>query len=340
VKVAFVSQLPFCLAFGGLEIQLYRTAEALTSAGVEVEFLDPWKMRFDADLLHCFGSEYQLGELLTHAKGRGVPVVVSAVFLPKRAAGLYLAWRLIDRLVPMKTSFGLRRQILRAADVIIALTRTEASHLVHLFGADRGRIHVIGTGVADHFLSATPDEFKAKYQLEDFVLCVASLESRKNQHRLVDAIEGTGLPLVLIGPAHAREPHYARAVLESIRHKHGVLCIDGLPHESSLLASAHAAARVHVLPSLTEGQPAAILEAAATGANLVMSNLPYLRESFGEYAWYCNPRSVHSIRKAVLDAYHAPRGARYTERPPWLISWHDVALRLRNVYEGVVASRS
>jgi glycosyltransferase involved in cell wall biosynthesis len=101
--------------------------------------------------------------------------------------------------------------------------------------------------------------------------------------------------------------------------------------DSAVLAGVFQAAEAH---------PMASLEAAAAGANLVMSNLPNLRELFGDYAWYCNPRSVGSIRKAVLEAWEAPRGARYVSPPPWLISWEEVARRLVGVYEDVLRNGS
>jgi glycosyltransferase involved in cell wall biosynthesis len=113
-----------------------------------------------------------------------------------------------------------------------------------------------------------------------------------------------------------------------------------LPHDSPLLASAYAAASVCVLPSLTEGQPLAALEAAAAGANLVVSDLPYLRETFGASAWYCNPRSPSSIRRAVFAAGAAPRGARAADRPAWLRRWSDVATEVEALYRAVLDRRS
>ncbi|MDR7457602.1 MAG: glycosyltransferase [Armatimonadota bacterium] len=143
--------------------------------------------------------------------------------------------------------------------------------------------------------------------------------------------------MVLIGPRQAREPAYADRVVQRLARAPHARWLGELPYDSTLLASAFAAAKVFVLPSLTEGQPLAALQAAAAGANLVLSDLPYLRDTFGDDAWYCNPRSPASIRRAVLDAYAAPRGARYTSKPPWLLTWTDVALRLRDIYTEVLS---
>jgi glycosyltransferase involved in cell wall biosynthesis len=340
MRVAFVAPLPFSIAFGGLEIQVLRTAEALRALGVQVDLLDPWKQAFDADLLHCFGSEYQLGEIVGRARDRGVPVVVSSVFLPRRADALYRVWRHVDRLVPVKTSFGVRREVLAAADAVIALTGAEAATLDRLFGTSREKIHVIPNGVDERFFAATADVFEQQHGLSGFALCVAAVEPRKNQRRLINALHGMGMPLVLIGPSTVPDGPYARAVADAVRAEPGWLWIDGLPNDSPLLPSAYAAASVCVLPSLTEGQPLAALEAAAAGANLVVSDLPYLRDTFGASAWYCDPRSPSSIRRAVFAAAGAPRGARYAERPAWLQPWRDVAVRVQDVYRIVLEGRS
>lgn len=340
MKVALIAPLPFSLAFGGLQVQLIRTAEALTSLGIEVELLDPWKPRFDANLLHCFGSEYQMEEVVSRARARGIPIVVSAVFLRRKRALFYRLWRRLDPLLPLKTSFGSRSRILRSASAIIALTPPEAADLVRFFGADRRKIHIVPNGVDERFFTASPVEFRTRYGLGGFILCVGSLEARKNQHRLVRAITGTDLPVVLLGPPSASEPGYAKQVAAAMRRDHGMLWIEGVPHDSSLLPSAYAAAAVMVLPSLIEVQPLAVLEAAAAGANLVISDLPYLRDAFGDYAWYCDPRSTRSIRQAVLAAHRASRGARYASRPAWLVPWSEVSRRLREIYHAVLTQES
>lgn len=336
-----MSQLPLSLAYGGVEVQVLRTADALRSVGVDVELLDPWKMSFDGDLLHCFTSEYQIAEVVAHAKGLGIPVVTSAVFSPRRSIAAYRAWRLVDRLVPLKTSFGLRGAVLRESSAVIALTRREAAVLVSLFRVPEAKVHVIGNGVDAGFFTATPGEFVARFGLVDCILCVAWLGRRKNQHRLLEAVGEMGPPVVLIGPTYGKEPGYAQEIAARVACMGpAVRWLGSLPQDSSLLVSAFAAAKVFVLPSLAEIQPLSVLQAAAAGANIVVSDLPHLRETFGDYVWYCDPTSVSSIRRAVGDAYQAPRGVRYTSAPPWLLSWRDVAVQVRRVYEAVLTARS
>ncbi len=338
MRVAFVSPVPFCLCVGGLEIQVLRTAEALRTMGVQVDLLDPWATRLNADLLHCFGSEYPLFETVTRARARGIPVVVSSIFSPQKPLSFFRLWRYVDALVPMKTSFRARKQLLLAANAVVALSQHEAAVLGSLFGLDYRKILVIPNGVEERFCTAGAAEFQRAYGLHDIVLCVGSVERNKNQHRLLDALLDAGLPTVLIGAARTSDGEYVEGVEARLRHGATALWVRGLPHDSPLLASAYAAAKVVVLPSLAEVQPLSVIEAAAARANVVVSNQPGLRETFGRYVWYCDPLSVRSIREAVLDAYRAPRGARYTSAPPWVRPWSATAEQLRQVYEAVVGT--
>ena len=61
-----------------------------------------------------------------------------------------------------------------------------------------------------------------------------------------------------------------------------VLQIEDCAHDSPLLPAAFAAAHVVALPSHVEVQPLSALQALASGANLVLSDLPGLRRAFGD----------------------------------------------------------
>jgi len=337
MKAAIVMPLPLFISQGGLELQALKTAEALASLGIKVTYADLWARDLDADIVHCFGSEYQLWELIARLKGNGHRIVVSAIFLATCLPSLYVAWRYIDPLLPVKTTFGMRRRVLQCADAVITLTRTEARELERFFGIRRERTHVIPNGVERRFFEAGPEEFERHYGLKNFVLSVASIERRKGQLKLIEALGRTDLPLVLIGKPRPDERGYYEMVREAVKKRKDIWLIPGLPYDSSLLTSAYAAAKVHALPSLTEAMPLAALEAAAAGANLVLSNVVALRETFGKSAWYCDPNSSESIRMAVLNAYQAPRQVLADNLQSTAKSWEWVAREVAKVYEAVLS---
>jgi len=76
--------------------------------------------------------------------------------------------------------------------------------------------------------------------------------------------------------------------------------------QRKLLMCAYAAAKVHVLPSWFETTGLTNVEAGLAGCNVVTTNRGYAQDYLGDYAWYCDPSSISSILKAVLDAYQSP----------------------------------
>ncbi|MCB0311341.1 MAG: tetratricopeptide repeat protein, partial [Bdellovibrionales bacterium] len=75
---------------------------------------------------------------------------------------------------------------------------------------------------------------------------------------------------------------------------------------AEMLASAYAAARVHVLPSWYELPGLVTLEAAFHGCNVVVTDCGTTRDYLGHKAFYCNPWDEKSIKIAVQEAMESP----------------------------------
>jgi glycosyltransferase involved in cell wall biosynthesis len=340
LHITIVPHVPLSLGFGGLEIQQERTITALQDRGLQVSRFDPWARTLQTDILHVFGSSHHQAEIVFRAAARGIPVVITSMFVRTHSARSYAMGKMADQL-GLRTLYSVRRKILQTATRIIATSDAERDDLVEVFDVDEGRIDVIGNGVDDQFFTATADAFRDRYQLNDVVLCVASVEPNKNQLTLIDAVERTGLPLVLIGPPKDTVVDDVTAYVDAVRKRvaasQQITWIDnGLDHDDPLLASAFAAARLHVLPSRAEAQGIVNLEAAAAGASLVMSDLDTLRSTFGDDAWYADPASPQQLAEAIKSAWAVPRGERYRHypdhKPSWLHSWRDVTLLLESTY--------
>lgn len=337
LSVGIIPHIPYAFGHGGLEVQQDRTMQALRELGVDVQPIDPWKRSFDADLLHVFGSEYHQGVHVDRATSLGIPTVVTSMFMMMQARWKFSVWKAIDRFLPPTTQ-TIRRRILHAADAVIAINRVERDDLVEVFDVDPDKIHVIANGVDDRFFHATPDMFVERYGVRDMVLCVGTIEPRKNQLQLIHATADLGVPLVLIGPVLPMRSvqDYGAEVEAAVQRASHVTWIKGLDHDDPVLASAFAAAAVHVLPSTAEAQGLVTLEAAAAGAAVVVSDLPSLRSIFRDDVTYVNPLSHASIRQAVLSALSRPRPGRLATPPEWLMTWQQVAMRTIDVYRSVL----
>jgi glycosyltransferase involved in cell wall biosynthesis len=158
------------------------------------------------------------------------------------------------------------------------------------------------------FLDADPEPFRETTGLRTpFVLQAGRIEPAKNQAMLCWALRKTDLPIVLIG-SKQHWPTYAD-LCQSIAGNR-LTVIDHLPQ--NLLASAYAAAGVHVLPSWMETCGLVSLEAALSGTPLVGSTFGHELEYLQGDAWYADPANPESLCQAVLDAWQAGRNS---ERP-------------------------
>lgn len=329
LHITIVPNIPRSLGFGGLEVQMDQTAQALRLRGHTVEHLDWWSSTLETDVVHVFGGFYHHAELVERLVGAGHRVVVTANMVRIHPAWQYRLASMLGGLAS-RTTLGLRGRLLRSAAAVTVASEAERRDVLQLFSIPAKRVHVIANGVEQRFFDAKPNAAHALLGTEPFVLCVASVEPNKNQLRLINAIGPTGTPLVLVGdPKPSPDQSYITAVRQAVNSYPNVQWIGGIDRSSDLLPALYAAARVHVLPSLAEAQGLATLEAAAAGCAVVTSNLPTLRAAFTSDVTMCNPTNEHSIRTAVMGAWRSPRSARSA---PWLISWQDVAEQLEAVY--------
>ncbi|MEJ2628702.1 MAG: glycosyltransferase, partial [bacterium] len=116
-----------------------------------------------------------------------------------------------------------------------------------------------------------------------------------------------------------------------------LIIIEGLDHDSPLLASAYAACRVFVLPSKFETPGRAALEAALAGAKIVITPYGGTREYFKDFATYVNPYSVSSIRKGIEKTLENPKPEGLKEYIKNNFLWDSIAKKTKNVYDKILA---
>lgn len=205
---------------------------------------------------------------------------------------------LLEALEPTPGYFPKVRTMVAHADHLILLSEHE-KRLLKSISADHPSISIVKNPVDTNvFAGGDPTLFRDMFGVEDYVLCVGRIESRKNQALLAFALRETDIPLVLIG-------HESSKAYGDLVRKWGnrIVFADRLEPGSAMLASALAGARVFCLPSWSEGASLAALEAAAAGCSMVLSNRSSEEEYFGDLARYVNPADPNDIKDKVLAAY-------------------------------------
>lgn len=237
--------------------------------------------------------------------------------------------------------------VLREADHLLPNSLQELEMLKHdfpqVFKDGEKKFSVVPNGVDRKiFCNSSPKEFVEKTGLLDFVLCVGRFGFRKNQLSLIRALKGSNISLVFVGDAPEYSKFYwlkdaaDRAYFHKCKREADQSCVflPIIPH--SRLASAYAACKVLALPSYYETPGLVALEAALAGANLCITQEGSTSEYFLDYAYYCDPYSLTSIRNAVIRAYQAPRNKLLKQHVLKNFTWEHVAHATLKAYQEVV----
>jgi glycosyltransferase involved in cell wall biosynthesis len=272
---------------GGGEIQLRKYAQHLPSHGIDVRLHDPWQRNFaGVSVFHFFSCLSGSVHFCSYIRKCGLPLVISSSL-----------W--IDDLTRHGYPIDEIRAQLSLADVVVTNSEMESEQLSRILELPRDRFVAVFNGFEPRFAVADPRPFREKFGVHGaFVLNVANIEPRKNQLGLVRALAGTGLPLVLIGSP--RDRSYADQILAEGGSQ--VRFLGALEHEDPLLASAYAACAAFALPSLLETPGLAALEAAVSGAAVVITSEGSTREYFAEHAHYVDHNDPADIRRGIERA--------------------------------------
>lgn len=138
---------------------------------------------------------------------------------------------------------------------------------------------------------------------DNYILCTGMFNQRKNQLSLIRALKGTGLKLVFLGKPSFGSNSYI-AYYDQCRKESGgsATFIGYSEHRSPLWYKVFSNARAFAIPSACETPSLAALESALFGTPLAITTIGSTREYFGNYANYCDPLDLKSIRIAVEKA--------------------------------------
>lgn len=338
MKVAVLSYPMLFQSIGGLQIQVLESIEALKRLGCDARLIDPnHEQLTDFDLVHVFAVNNGNHRIVEQAASSGIPVVLSPLVRPiwARHAGRVarLAESIVGRLTQweVKTEYRQFHSGLTRANRCIALGSTEKQCIHEAFGVDLDRIDVIPNGVPDRFFHADGQAFLDAHQLKPgFVLCVASINSHKNQLGLAQAINGLGFELVLIGPCYAPNSGY----LEQILAISGTRYVGAMNHSDPLLASAYAAAGLFALVSESEVMPLTTMEALAAGTPVVMTrNHSMDLEAMRDCVVEVDPNSASDIRAAIETQRRLRPSHQACKDAVAGMSWDSVGSQLLRSYE-------
>jgi len=332
MKVLLNCHVPFMLAHGGAQIQIEQTSAALKKIGVDVEFLAWWDATQTGDVLHHFGR-ISLA-LLAQAQARGIKVVMLDLLTGQgsrsqaRLRSQKWTIQVLKRILPASLTDPVGWNAYRLVDACIANTAWEKQLMSELFGAPPEKVHVVPNGVEDVFLQSQP------VARGPWLVCTVTITQRKRVLELARAAVHAQTPLWVIGKPYSDSDPYAASFFQLARENPKILRYEGPIDDRKKLADVYRAARGFVLISTMETRSLSAEEAAACECPLLLSDLPWAHNVFGDHASYCpDTDSIPAIASSLRSFYdRAPS----LSPPPKPLPWTDVAQQFLAVYKFVL----
>lgn len=265
-----------------------------------------------------------------------------------------LAYARIPDCAEPKNAAFLNAEVPRTlARIRMALVDSEFTkrELAEVYGYPAERVRVTHLGVDGRFSRRPPDEIEAARRRhglpQEFILCVATIEPRKNLGTLLEAYrllrEGGGEvpPLVLVGGDGWRnETERIERTIAAPDLAGAVRRIRYLGHDE--LPAVYSAARLFVFPALYEGFGLPPLEAMACGTPVICSDRTSLPEVVGDAGILLDPLDTRALASAMervfTDAALRDRMSRAGLERAKLFPWRRTAEETLAAYRELLRS--
>jgi glycosyltransferase involved in cell wall biosynthesis len=370
LSIAWRNRADMLAAKGGDGTVIEETMRALRGLGHRADLLldaSPDLRACDVVHLNNISRSQDTLEHLRHAKAAGKPTVLTALYedmdrylKPAMKTDLlfrYLATKgqkvPLEGLTTLRASFELDRdplsdpiarqlgigdperqgEILRGVDLILTSGKAESESIRKKFPGSAPITEML-YGFNRAYASADGRLFEQRHGLKDFALCVGRLEPRKNQWQLIEIFRSLPkMTLVLVGV-------FSDPTMEPLIRAYAPANVRFFPRlPLDELASAYAAARLHVLPSWYELPGLVSLEAAAAGSRVATTDWGTSRDYFGELAWYLSPDDPVAMRKVIQEAFDSAPKDGLREHVLEGFSWERTAASAVEAYRRVLARR-
>ena len=197
------------------------------------------------------------------------------------------------------------RQAQAATKVLTVSAASRQDAIAHL-ALNPADVVVVPNGVAERFFHAPPLTHDQRHRLgiaRPFILCVGSIEPRKNHRTLFSAMrvvkQSTLHQLAIVGRLGWKGDEIV-AGARQLAEDGSVVFLDNV--DNTILPSVYASASATVYPSWYEGFGLPVLESLAAGVPTVISNAAALKELGGDVVSMAPADDPDALAEAILKA--------------------------------------
>jgi len=168
---------------------------------------------------------------------------------------------------------------------------------VHIGGDIQGSKPTLG-------LPADAEKVLEMLSLRPTFLCISTIEPRKMQPQVLDAIEllwqdGLDLNLVFVGKQGWKTEAFTERLCTHTENNKRLFWLAGISDE--YLEKIYSASTCLIAASINEGFGLSLIEAARHGIPVIARDIPVFREVAGEHAYYFQGEDSQALAKAVKE---------------------------------------
>lgn len=241
-----------------------------------------------------------------------------------------------------KIHFWKFKNAVNQADLVIVISEQTKKDIIQFLKIPEDKIRVVYQGCHSVFKEKQSEEFlieiKEKFNLpERFILNVGTIEARKNLLNIVKAIDGTEIPLVVIGK---KTKYFKKVEKYLVKNKieNQVQFLENVSMEE--LAAIYKLAEIFVYPSLFEGFGIPVIESLFSKTPVITSNLSCLPEAGGEHSMYVNPENFEDLKSKILFLWNnlSERNRRAEKGLEFVQKFNDenIAKNLYAIYQELI----
>lgn len=287
--------------YPNIHLELYAPKKGNPNAKAQLPPLDILTRGIGYELWRCFGINKTLKKRhidVYHGLSNEIPWGISH----SGAKSIVTLHDLIFRIHPETYSYSARlilnfktRYACKKADHIVAISECTKNDLVKQYKVLPEKISVVYQSIDDKFRQPLDKTSTIDFR---YILCVGTIERRKNQLTLVQSLAhiDKDIHLVLVG----KSTPYQRLIeneAQNLGVSHRVHIMNNINNEK--LTTLYAHAEVFLYMSIYEGFGIPVAEALAMGIPVVASNSSCLQEAGGPDSIYLNPNDYKGIAQAV-----------------------------------------
>lgn len=241
------------------------------------------------DLFHGLSNELPDGIHKTE-----VPAVVTVHDL------IFIRFPEFYKPIDRKIYFQKVKYACKSAKRIIAISNQTKADIIEFLGIDPKKITVQYQCISTkYFEDHKTQELVTKYNLpEEYILAVGSIEQRKNQLTILQAIQKAKLNIAIVFVG--KPTTYANSLLSFItenKMENQVKFLNNVPRKE--LAGIYQYAKLSVYLSMFEGFGLPVIESMACGCPVITSNVSCLPETGGDAAIFCDPKNGNELAEKI-----------------------------------------